>query len=227
MNVLTMVDWPVLLAFLGGTAVGIVVGWLLGGWRAEARSAAPRSEHPTRSAERPVPVVHRTGNVPASTWREAGPMHAATPADLPGAARGIDGTATDFATSTADDSDGPYILLVDDRLELLAVHAAYLRKHGYRTLLAEDASTGLAFARAYHPALIVLDHSMPDRTGVEVARELKADASTADIPILLMTAHSYGAVGAAAMAAGCAAFLPKPVEPSRLLREIEARTHRH
>mgnify|MGYP006175438711 CR=1 FL=1 len=125
------------------------------------------------------------------------------------------------------DGDGPYILLVDDRLELLAVHAAYLRKHGYRTLLAEDASTGLAFARAYHPALIVLDHSMPDRTGVEVARELKADASTADIPILLMTAHSYGAVGAAAMAAGCAAFLPKPVEPSRLLREIEARTHRH
>ena len=229
MNALTIVDWPVLAIFLGGVAIGMLVGYLLGGWRAESRSqegAAARGR--TRANE-------DAARTPRPTWRQSTWRPVVTDGDIARAdgtprtaRRAGDTDRSDLSASIWDDGvEGPAILLIDDRLELLAVHAAYLRKHGYRTLLAEDGTTGLAFARAYHPALIVLDHSMPDRTGVEVARELKADASTADIPILFMTAHTYGAVVAAAMAAGCAAFLPKPVEPSRLLLEIEARTPRH
>lgn len=229
MNALTMVDWPLLAIFLGGAAIGMLVGYLLGGWRAESRlqgGAASRGSSRTND---------EATRAPRQTWRKSTWRPVVTDGDIarsdgtPWATRRAGDTGrSDLNASTWDDGvEGPAILLIDDRLELLAVHAAYLRKHGYRTLLAEDGTTGLAFARAYHPALIVLDHSMPDRTGVEVARELKADASTAEIPILFMTAHTYGAVGAAAMAAGCAAFLPKPVEPSRLLREIEARTPRH
>lgn len=224
MNALTVVDWPVVLAFAGGACLGMLVGYVLGLWRGNGdatgvpapgaetgvrRAATARAERPAVSAARPAPTA---GDGAFEAWAASRrPVRAAAPPPA----------------DWADDGEGPIVLLVDDRLELLAVHAAYLRQHGYRTLLAQDGATGLAFARAYHPALIVLDHSMPDRTGVEVARELKADAATAGIPIVLMTALSYGAVGAAATAAGCAAFLPKPVEPTRLLREIEARTPRH
>lgn len=120
----------------------------------------------------------------------------------------------------AESEEGPLVLLVDDRLELLALHSSYLHQHGYRVLTAGDGDTALEYARTHHPDVMVVDHSMPRRTGLEVARELKADPATADIPILMMTAHSYGAVGSAAKEAGCETFLPKPVDPSRMLREI-------
>jgi CheY-like chemotaxis protein len=107
-------------------------------------------------------------------------------------------------------------------MELVALHGAYLERHGYRVVTATDGNAALALARAEHPSVIVLDHSMPGRSGIEVTRELKADPATADIPVLLMTAHSYGAIGASARAAGCASFMPKPCDPSRVLREVQA-----
>jgi CheY-like chemotaxis protein len=112
------------------------------------------------------------------------------------------------------------ILLVEDQLELRAIFEAYLQSHGYRVLTADDGDAGLEAARASHPDMIVLDHSLPRRNGVDVARALQADPSTAGIPIVMMTAHTYGAVGQKARAAGCVGFLTKPCPPSRLLQEV-------
>lgn len=219
MDLLTMVEWPVFLAFVGGAGLGIVAGYLLRAWRVEDVQPVLESS-PRRRARTLAPVARPSAR---TTGQEAGPA----PLERAAASPEVEIPPPPFSGDWEAEGDGPRVLLADDRLEMLGVHAAYLRKHGYRILLAENGRTAVAFARAYHPALIVLDHSMPDLTGVQVARELKADRTTADIPILLMTAHSYGAVGTAAIAAGCAAFLPKPVEPSRLLREIEARTTKH
>ena len=206
MNVILAANWPLLLALAGGTLLGLLAGYFLGKWRADELRSTRRDE--LRAAADALERRARPSSidVPATP-----PAHHARPVEL----------------EEHDDSIAPSVLLVDDRLEMLGIHAAYLRKHGYRVLLAENGTDGLAFARAYHPDLIVLDQSMPDLTGVEVARELKADPATADVPILLMTALSYGAIGMAAFEAGCEAFLPKPVEPSRLLREVEARVPRH
>ena len=112
------------------------------------------------------------------------------------------------------------ILLVEDQLELRAVFEAYLQGHGYRVLTADDGDAGIETARASMPDIIVLDHSLPRRNGVDVARALQADPSTATIPIVMMTAHAYGAVGQKARAAGCVSFLAKPCPPSRLLQEV-------
>ena len=205
MNALQVANWTVLLAFAGGALLGVIVGWLLRAWR-----------EPSRKPPRPL-AAQPTTRSEATEQREA----ATQPSTR---SRRTEGAATRLLDLEPGDSRRPAILLIDDRLEMLGIHAAYLQKHGYRTLLADSGTTGLAFARHYRPELIVLDQSMPDRTGIEVTRELKADPATAHIPILLMTALSYGAVGAAAIEAGCEAFLSKPIEPSRLLREIEART---
>jgi CheY-like chemotaxis protein len=112
------------------------------------------------------------------------------------------------------------VLLVDDQVELRSIHATYLTQHGYRVLTADDGESALATARTRLPDIIVLDHSLPRRTGVEVARELKADRVTAAIPIVMLTAHSYGAVGRKAVAAGCVGFLSKPCLPRRVLLEV-------
>jgi two-component system, cell cycle response regulator DivK len=114
----------------------------------------------------------------------------------------------------------PTILFVEDQLELQQMHVTYLQRQGYNVLTAGDGDRALELARLHHPDLIVMDHSIPRRTGIEVAQELRADTATSSIPIILMTALAYGAVGQRAREAGCVAFLSKPCLPSRLLVEV-------
>jgi CheY-like chemotaxis protein len=112
------------------------------------------------------------------------------------------------------------VLLADDQLELRSIHSAYLQSHGFRVLTADDGQSALEVARTHHPDVIVLDQSMPRRTGVEVARELQLRKDTSCIPIIMLTAHTYGAVGRKAREAGCVSVLTKPCPPSRVLSEI-------
>lgn len=112
------------------------------------------------------------------------------------------------------------VLFVDDQFELRAIHGTYLQEHGFRVITAADGNAALSSARANFPDIIVLDHSLPHRTGVDVARELQRDPTTASIPIVMLTAHAYGAVGRKARAAGCVSFLAKPCPPSRVLQEV-------
>lgn len=112
------------------------------------------------------------------------------------------------------------ILIVEDQLELRMIHSAYLSHQGYLVVTASDANAGIEAARSHNPDLIVLDHSLPGRTGTEVVSELRKDPDLADVPIIMVTALSYGAIGRRARDAGCTAFITKPCQPSRLLAEI-------
>lgn len=112
------------------------------------------------------------------------------------------------------------ILFVEDQLELRAIHTAYLQSHGFRVVTAADGDAGLALARSEQPDLIVLDHSLPRRSGVDIAQAVHTDPDLARIPIVMMTAMPYGAIGQKARAAGCVSFLSKPCSPGRLLQEV-------
>jgi len=113
------------------------------------------------------------------------------------------------------------VLFVEDQLELRAIHTAYLQNHGFNVITAADGDVGLELAKTVHPDVIVLDHSLPSRTGVEIARAVHDDPALARIPIVMMTALPFGAVGRKALAAGCVAFISKPCAPSRLLQELQ------
>lgn len=115
------------------------------------------------------------------------------------------------------------VLLVEDHLETRAIHQLVLERHGYRVLTAVDGPTAAETARDVHPDLILMDVSLPIVDGLAVANDLKSDPSTRDIPIIVITAHSYGSTGRRAREAGCDGFLAKPCEPKRLLREVEDR----
>lgn len=112
------------------------------------------------------------------------------------------------------------VLLADDQQELRDIHTGYMRRHGINVLTASDGEDALDSIRQNRPDVVVLDHSMPGRCGIDVARALKADPDTAAIPVLLMTAHAYGAVGKRAREAGCVSFLSKPCGPRRVLEEV-------
>ncbi len=115
------------------------------------------------------------------------------------------------------------ILMVEDQLEFRAIHTAFLQHHGYRVVAAENGAEGVAAAREEQPDLILMDFSIPGMDGIAATQELKRNEATREIPILLVTAHSYGAVGKRAKQAGCEEVLAKPCEPERVLREVRQR----
>jgi len=112
------------------------------------------------------------------------------------------------------------VLFVEDQFELRAVHTAYLQNYGFNVVVAEDGDVGLDLARTINPDVIVLDHALPGRNGVDIARIVHDNPATSRIPIVMMTAVPYGAIGGKARAAGCVGFLAKPCAPSRLLQEV-------
>ena len=73
-----------------------------------------------------------------------------------------------------------------------------------------------------NPDLILLDMSLPVLDGWEAARRLKADAATAKIPVIALTAHAMVQDKEKALAAGCDDFDTKPVELPRLLEKINS-----
>lgn len=113
------------------------------------------------------------------------------------------------------------VLFVEDQLELRAIHTAYLSAHGYTVVTAADGESGIELARTAKPDIIVLDYSLPECNGVDVAQAIQKDSAVVNVPIVMMTAIPFGAIGRKAIAAGCVSFLSKPCAPSRLLLELK------
>src|SRR5690242_21687467 len=84
------------------------------------------------------------------------------------------------------------ILIVEDNLLNLKLMSAITVAQGYRVLEAQTGVQGLELARRHHPALIVMDLRLPDISGLQVTRELKAASDTADIVIIAASAHAAG-----------------------------------
>jgi two-component system cell cycle response regulator DivK len=114
----------------------------------------------------------------------------------------------------------PKILLVEDHPDNRDVYRMVLEHYGYRVVEARDGAEGLRRAREEHPALILMDISIPVLDGWEVTRRLKADPATAGIPIIALTAHALTTDRAKAEEAGCEGYLSKPCEPRRVVEEV-------
>lgn len=82
------------------------------------------------------------------------------------------------------------ILLVDDDPNILRPLRLLLEREGYRVLTASDGQAALAAAAVESPNLIVTDWMMPRLDGVGLCRQLRDDAATADIPVVMLSAAS-------------------------------------
>ncbi len=81
----------------------------------------------------------------------------------------------------------PVILLAEDDTFLSGMYVTKLTMEHYTVELATDGAMALDKARELHPDLLLLDVLMPKMNGFDVLRQLKADAATADIPVILLT----------------------------------------
>ena len=114
------------------------------------------------------------------------------------------------------------ILFAEDQLDFLAVNKLFLERHGYRVVAAEDGEQAVLAAHEHRPDVIVMDFSMPRLDGIGATAALKTDPGTRDIPVIMLTAHSYGSVGRRAREAGVVRVVSKPCDPKRVLTEVES-----
>ncbi len=114
------------------------------------------------------------------------------------------------------------ILVVDDVATNRIVMKVKLAAACYTVEQAENGATALAAVRKNKPDLILLDVMMPDMSGLDVCRALKADPATADIPVVLITALSDRNAKMEGLEAGADDFLTKPVEEMTLLARVRS-----
>jgi CheY-like chemotaxis protein len=113
------------------------------------------------------------------------------------------------------------ILIVEDNDMNRDMLSRRLQRRGYEISVAADGRQGIERAQAVLPDLILLDLSLPEIDGWEVARRLKGEQSTRNIPIIALTAHAMTGDRDEAIAAGCNDYDTKPIEFQRLLGKIE------
>jgi two-component system, OmpR family, phosphate regulon response regulator PhoB len=113
------------------------------------------------------------------------------------------------------------ILLADDEESLRMLVEMTLENPDVRILHAANGDATLAMARREHPDLMLLDWRMPGKSGIEVARELRADPATADIPIVMLTAMGTEEDRRQGFELGVCAYLVKPFSPLVLLECVQ------
>lgn len=112
------------------------------------------------------------------------------------------------------------ILLVEDNEMNRDMLARRLTRKGFSVVLAEDGQQGIDYAISEQPALILMDLSLPVVDGWEATRQLKANATTKHIPIIVLTAHAMKEDEEKAYRAGCDDYDTKPVVLERLLEKM-------
>jgi DNA-binding NarL/FixJ family response regulator len=112
------------------------------------------------------------------------------------------------------------ILIVDDAPDNLALLSDALDDAGYRVLVALDGHSALSRIQRRRPDLILLDALMPGLDGFDTCRQIKADAMSADIPVLFMTALTESEHVVKGFEAGAIDYVTKPIECNEVLARI-------
>lgn len=119
------------------------------------------------------------------------------------------------------------ILIIEDNASLRRNITQMLSLEGYHMLSAANGATGLQQAFEHKPGLILCDIMMPGMDGYEVLARVRAEASTASIPFIFLTAKGDMPELRLGMSLGADDYLPKPVARLDLLEAVRTRLQRH
>jgi type IV pilus assembly protein PilB len=114
------------------------------------------------------------------------------------------------------------VLVVEDNRTITSVVKYFLELEGFEVLLAEDGLVGLKTAQRDRPNVIVTDCNMPGMDGIAMVKALRADPTTREIAILMLTSEDGLDSETRALSAGADDYILKPVEPRRLVARVKA-----
>ena len=112
------------------------------------------------------------------------------------------------------------ILLVEDNPVNRRLAGFLLRSQGYEVVEATNAADALEILAKDQPDLIVMDIQLPEMDGLEATAKLKAEPSTAKIPVIAVTSYAMAGDRERALAAGCSGYVTKPIDKTIFLAEI-------
>lgn len=112
------------------------------------------------------------------------------------------------------------VLVVEDNPANMKLATLLLEHAGYRVLGTDNARDGIALAREQHPDLILMDIQLPGMDGLEATRILKADEALRKTPIVALTAFAMKGDEEKVRAAGCDAYIAKPIQYQAFLAEV-------
>jgi len=112
------------------------------------------------------------------------------------------------------------VLIVEDNELNLKLFTDLLQTQGYDVISTRDGMTALDLAREHQPDLILMDIQLPEVSGIDVTKWLKADEELKHIPVIAVTAFAMKGDEEKIRASGCEAYMSKPISVSHFLETI-------
>lgn len=112
------------------------------------------------------------------------------------------------------------VLLVEDQEDNRRIVRDLLTSAGYELIEAVTGEDGVRLAEAHRPDLILMDIQLPGMDGYEATRRIRKVPALAETPIIAVTSYALSGDDAKALAAGCTAYVAKPVSPRALLAKV-------
>ena len=116
---------------------------------------------------------------------------------------------------------GAQVLVVEDNEKNMKLFRDVLQASGYRLLEATTGDRAMALAAEHQPNLVLMDIQLPDLDGVEALGRLRADARTASIPVVALTAQAMHGDRERFLDAGFDAYISKPVDVLEFVRTVK------
>ena len=113
------------------------------------------------------------------------------------------------------------ILIVEDNELNMKLLNDVLEAYGYEVIQAREGGAALTLAKVYRPDLVLMDLQLPDISGLEAVRRLKADEETRGIPVLAVTAFAMAGDERKTLESGCDGYVAKPIMLRPFLETVE------
>ena len=118
------------------------------------------------------------------------------------------------------------ILVAEDDRDIAELIAHYCQKEGWSTHIAASGDAALGYARRHPIDVAILDVMLPGVSGLDVCRALRADAATAAVPIIMVTARTEESDRIAGLDIGADDYVAKPFSPNELVARVRALVRR-
>jgi two-component system, cell cycle response regulator DivK len=119
-------------------------------------------------------------------------------------------------TDTLHQKSHPTVLVAEDHEDSRLMLKFLLEMHGYRVVEAEDGLQAVEIAGREHPDLVLMDVSLPLLDGLTATSQLHEQESLRAVPVIIVSGHAAAQDQDKAMAAGCSAYLTKPIDFDQL-----------
>ncbi|MGE3781518.1 MAG: response regulator [Alphaproteobacteria bacterium] len=124
-------------------------------------------------------------------------------------------------SSVTDQRAARKVLIVEDNELNMKLFNDLLQAHGYKTYQTKDGREALNIARQHRPDLILMDIQLPEVSGLEITKRLKADEELRAIPVVAVTAFAMKGDEEKIRQGGCEGYIAKPISIAGFMRVVE------